>query len=73
MPYYNRIDVSEDIGVHETSASKDCIICQNWYFNWVSAMGAMMYGWYLWTLTLFQMSTVLIFVVLLTILANLKS
>ena len=44
MPYYNRIDVSEDIGVHETSASKDCIICQNWYFNWVSAMGAMMYG-----------------------------
>ena len=30
--YFNRIDVSEGINVNVTSASKEYIICQNWYF-----------------------------------------
>ena len=30
--YYNRIDVSEVIDVNNSSASKECIICHNWYF-----------------------------------------
>ena len=32
MLYYDRIDVSEGIGVNKTSASKECDICHYWYF-----------------------------------------
>ena len=30
--YYDRIDYSEGIDVKETSQSKECNICQYWYF-----------------------------------------
>ena len=32
MLEYDRIDVSEGIGVNETNASKECDICNYWYF-----------------------------------------
>ena len=32
MLYYDRIDVSEGIGMNKTSASKKCDICHHWYF-----------------------------------------
>ena len=32
MLEYDRIDVSEGIGVNETNASKECDICYYWYF-----------------------------------------
>ena len=32
MLYYDRIDVSEGIGVNKTGASKECDICRYWYF-----------------------------------------
>ena len=32
MLYYDRIDVSEEIDVNKTSASKECDICHYWYF-----------------------------------------
>ena len=32
MSYYDRIDVSEEIFVNETSKSKECNICHYWYF-----------------------------------------
>ena len=32
MLYFDRIDVSEEIDVNETSASKVCAICHYWYF-----------------------------------------
>ena len=32
MLYLDRIDVSEGIEVHKTSASKDCDICHYYYF-----------------------------------------
>ena len=32
MIYLERIDVSEGIDVNKTSASKECDICQYWYF-----------------------------------------
>ena len=32
MLYYNRIDVSEEIGVSKESASKKCDICHYWFF-----------------------------------------
>ena len=32
MIYYDRIDVSEGIGVNKTSASKESHICHYWYF-----------------------------------------
>ena len=32
MLYYYRIDVSEGIDSNKTSASKECGICQQWYF-----------------------------------------
>ena len=32
MLYYDRIDISEGIGVDTTSASKECYICHYWYF-----------------------------------------
>ena len=32
MLYFNRIDVSEEIDVNKTCASKKCDICHCWYF-----------------------------------------
>ena len=32
MLYYDRIDVSEEIFVDKTRASKKCDICHCWYF-----------------------------------------
>ena len=32
MLYYDRIDVSEEIDVNKTSASKECDICHHSYF-----------------------------------------
>ena len=32
MLYYDRIDVSEGIDVNKTRASKECDICNYWYF-----------------------------------------
>ena len=32
MLYYDRIDISEDIDVNKTSASKEFSICHYWYF-----------------------------------------
>ena len=32
MPYFDRIDVFEGIDVNKTSASKECDICDYWYF-----------------------------------------
>ena len=30
--YFDRIDVSEEIDINKTSASKECDICHYWYF-----------------------------------------
>ena len=30
---YERIDISEGIDIHETNASKECMLCHNWYFQ----------------------------------------
>ena len=52
MLYFNRIDVSEGIGINKTSASKGCFICLYWYFligivvlsfNQMSAIDVMIY------------------------------
>ena len=32
MLYFDRIDISEGTDVNKTSASKECDICQYWYF-----------------------------------------
>ena len=32
MLYFGRIDVSKRLDVNKTSASKECDICQYWYF-----------------------------------------
>ena len=32
MLEYDRIDISEDIDMNKTSASKECDICHYWYF-----------------------------------------
>ena len=32
MLYYDRIEVSEEIDINKTSASKECDICHYWYF-----------------------------------------
>ena len=32
MLEYDRIDMSEGIDIHKTSASKECDICHHWYF-----------------------------------------
>ena len=32
MLYYGRIDVSEEINVNKTSASKECNVYHYWYF-----------------------------------------
>ena len=33
MLQYERIDVSEGIGVNKTSASKECEVCHYWFFK----------------------------------------
>ena len=33
MLEYSRIDISEEIDVNKTSASKECDICHYWYFK----------------------------------------
>ena len=33
MLHYNGIDVSEGIAINKTSASKECDICNYWYFS----------------------------------------
>ena len=33
MLQYEKIDVSEGIDTNKTSASKECMICHNWYFK----------------------------------------
>ena len=33
MIYFDRIDVTEGIGVNKTSASNECDICHYWYFS----------------------------------------
>ena len=33
MLEYERIDISEGIGVNETNLSKECDICHYWYFK----------------------------------------
>ena len=50
MLYFDKIDVSEEIGVYNTSASKECDIGHYWYFlnkglgfNHMYAIGAMLY------------------------------
>ena len=32
MLEYDRIDISEGIDINKTNASKECDICQSWYF-----------------------------------------
>ena len=32
MLEYGRVDISEDININKTSASKECDICHYWYF-----------------------------------------
>ena len=33
MLEYDRIDISEEIDVNETNASKECDVCHYWYFK----------------------------------------
>ena len=33
MLYYDRIDLSEGIDINKTSASKECDVCHDWYFQ----------------------------------------
>ena len=33
MLKYNRIDISEEINVNKTKASKECDVCHYWYFK----------------------------------------
>ena len=33
MLEFDRIDISEEIDVNKTSASKECDICHHWYFK----------------------------------------
>ena len=32
MPEYDRIDISEEVDINKTNASKECDICHYWYF-----------------------------------------
>ena len=32
MLYYHRINISEEINVKKTCASKECVVCHYWYF-----------------------------------------
>ena len=50
MLYYDRIDVSKEIDINEKIASKQCDICQFWYFldkgfkfQLYTGMGVMIY------------------------------
>ena len=33
MLQYQKIDVSEEIDVNKTRASKECVLCHNWFFK----------------------------------------
>ena len=33
MLQYNKIDVSEEIDINKTSASKECMLCHHWHFK----------------------------------------
>ena len=33
MLYYHRIDLSEGIDISKTNNSKECIVCDYWFFN----------------------------------------
>ena len=33
MLQYEKIDVSERIGINKTSAPKECMFCHHWYFK----------------------------------------
>ena len=33
MLQYERINISEEIAINKTSASKKCMLCQYWYFK----------------------------------------
>ena len=33
MLHYQKIDVSEGIGVNKTSPSKECVLCHYWFFK----------------------------------------
>ena len=33
MLQYEKIDVSERIGINKTSAPKECMLCHHWYFK----------------------------------------
>ena len=33
MVQYERIDVSEGIDIYKTDTSKECVLCQYWYFK----------------------------------------
>ena len=33
MLQYERIDVSEEIDINKTDASKQCMLCHYWYFK----------------------------------------
>ena len=33
MLEYDKIDVSEEIDINKTNASKECKICHHWYFK----------------------------------------
>ena len=35
MLRYQKIDVSEGIGVNKTSASKECQLCHYWFFKYI--------------------------------------
>ena len=41
MLQYERIDVSEGIGVNKTSASKECEVCHYWFFKDVEDLNLM--------------------------------
>ena len=33
MLYYDRIDISKGIDLVKSNKSKECMICNNWFFN----------------------------------------
>ena len=43
MLYFDKIDVSEEIDVDKTSASKECNICHYWYFIVLSFSQSLQY------------------------------
>ena len=53
MPQYERIDVSEGIEINKSNKSKECMICNYWYFrdiiinfSHMFVMVFMMYQWW---------------------------